>query len=120
VYLQIAASSFVAVFSLVAPHTLSLKPFAVAPLDACEDALKLQWDHASDCKELPRHSFPDCSLVAYHGPWQREQAERVYGGLVDGVTQSEDRLLLAAKISGRLVGVAEVSLPGRGLYPFTF
>jgi len=109
---HIAASSSVAVFSLVSPLTLSLKPLAVAPLNTSEDALKLQWDHASNWKELPRYSFPDCSLVAYHSPWQTEQAERVYGGLVDGVTQSEDRLLLAAKISGRLVGVAEVSLPG--------
>lgn len=41
-----------------------------------------------------------------------EQAERVYGGLVQGVVESEDRLLLAAKVGGKLVGVAEVSLPG--------
>ena len=40
-----------------------------------------------------------------------EQAERVYGGLVQGVVESEDRLLLAAKVGGT-VGVAEVSLPG--------
>ena len=41
-----------------------------------------------------------------------EQAERVYGGLVNGVTESEDRLLLVAKVAGKVAGVAEVSLPG--------
>jgi len=40
-----------------------------------------------------------------------EQAERVYQGLVDGVTDAADRLLIVAKVGGNLVGVAEVSLP---------
>ena len=43
---------------------------------------------------------------------KREQAERVYNGLVQGVLESEDRLLLAAKVGGKVVGIAEVSLPG--------
>ena len=41
-----------------------------------------------------------------------EQAERVYEGLMDGVKESKDRLLLVAKIAGKVAGVAEVSLPG--------
>lgn len=41
-----------------------------------------------------------------------EQAERVYGGLMEGVTQSEDRILLVARISGKVAGVGEMSLPG--------
>ena len=63
---------------------------------------------------------------------QKEQSERVYEGLVNGVTEGEfifihiwairltscfvygakDRLLIAAKVGGKVVGVAEVSLPG--------
>ena len=45
-----------------------------------------------------------------------EQAERVYGGLANGVNESNDRLLLAAKVGGRLIGVAEVSLPGESRF----
>lgn len=43
---------------------------------------------------------------------QKEQSERVYQGLVDGVANGKDRLLIAAKVGGKVVGVAEVSLPG--------
>ena len=43
---------------------------------------------------------------------QKEQSERVYQGLVDGVVNGKDRLLVAAKVGGKVVGVAEVSLPG--------
>ncbi len=39
------------------------------------------------------------------------QAEGVYGGLAFGVRESDDRLLLCAKVGGNLVGVAEVALP---------
>ena len=43
---------------------------------------------------------------------EAEQSERVFNGLKEGVLESNDRLLIVAKIGGRLVGVAEVSLPG--------
>jgi|TARA_B110000444_G_scaffold113528_1_gene107066 ribosomal protein S18 acetylase RimI-like enzyme len=43
---------------------------------------------------------------------QKEQSERVYEGLVNGATEAKDRLLIAAKVGGKVVGVAEVSLPG--------
>ena len=43
---------------------------------------------------------------------KKEQSERVYEGLMDGVTTSNDRLLLVAKVGGNVAGVAEVSLPG--------
>ena len=43
---------------------------------------------------------------------QKEQSERVYQGLVNGVVNGKDRLLVAAKVGGKVVGVAEVSLPG--------
>jgi GNAT superfamily N-acetyltransferase len=43
---------------------------------------------------------------------EAEQSERVFNGLKEGVIEADDRLLVVAKIGGRLVGVAEVSLPG--------
>jgi ribosomal protein S18 acetylase RimI-like enzyme len=41
----------------------------------------------------------------------KEQTERVYKGLLDGVLNATDRVLIAAKVGGNLVGIAEVSMP---------
>lgn len=45
-----------------------------------------------------------------------EQASRVRMGLVDGVKNSDDRILLSAKVGTVLVGIAEVSLPNGNRY----
>ena len=71
--------------------------------DDCVDATKLIMDLFF--KVRPQDFLAKDRLKA-------EQAERVYAGLVEGVVESEDRLLLVAKVAGKLVGVAEVSLPG--------
>ena len=71
--------------------------------DDCVDATKLIMDLFF--KVRPQDILAKDRLKA-------EQAERVYAGLVEGVVESEDRLLLVAKVAGKLVGVAEVSLPG--------
>jgi ribosomal protein S18 acetylase RimI-like enzyme len=41
----------------------------------------------------------------------KAQSDRVYAGLLDGVQNSTDRVLIAAKVGSNLVGIAEVSLP---------
>ena len=41
----------------------------------------------------------------------KAQSDRVYAGLLDGVQNATDRVLIAAKVGSNLVGIAEVSLP---------
>jgi len=45
-----------------------------------------------------------------------EQAQRVRAGLMEGVKNAEDRILLAAKVGNVLVGISEVSLPNGKRY----
>ena len=71
----------------------------------CVDATKLIMALFFKIKPLSLDFLAKDRLMA-------EQSERVYGGLSNGVTESEDRLLVVARVAGRLVGVAEVSLPG--------
>ena len=93
--------------SAVRPRDVKLKGsgncvIAAMTEEDCVDATKLIM--ALFFKTKPQDYFAKDRLKA-------EQAERVYGGLAFGVRESDDRLLLCAKVGGNLVGVAEVALP---------
>eukprot|EP00227_Mantoniella_beaufortii_P013310 CAMPEP_0197605154 /NCGR_PEP_ID=MMETSP1326-20131121/42576_1 /TAXON_ID=1155430 /ORGANISM="Genus nov. species nov., Strain RCC2288" /LENGTH=301 /DNA_ID=CAMNT_0043172909 /DNA_START=13 /DNA_END=918 /DNA_ORIENTATION=+ len=107
---QVAAATSKRPGALIKKREIKLKDngnltIAAMTEEDCVDATKLIMALFFKIKPLSLDFLAKDRLMA-------EQSERVYGGLSNGVTTSEDRLLVVAKVAGRLVGVAEVSLPG--------